>query len=308
MSDYQSADLQERVRIKGAEHDGPAAPEKQRVPGHPVVELQRHLGNAHVARMIAQRAGPEEEAIQAKHDTSVQRAGEEDELQAKHDTSVQRAGEEDELQAKHDTSVQRAGAEEKELQAKHDTSVQRAGEEDELQAKHDTSVQRADAEEEEDAMMAKHDTSVQRESEQVIGLEGGAVGSSMSSAINSARGGGSALAEGVRSAAESTMGADFSGVRVHQDSQSDQLNRSMTAKAFTTGSDIFLRGDQNSSDTSLMAHELTHVVQQSSGSVSSGGGMTVGAADDSHEHEADAVAQQVVAGGPQRKQEESPAG
>ena len=243
MSDFQSADLQQRMRIKSNEHEGTATPEKQRVPGHPMVELQRHLGNAHVARMI-----------QAKHDASLQRQGEDDELQAKHDTSLQRAEEEDELQMKHDATLQ-------------------------------------------------------REPDQTIGLEGGPVGSEMSSAINSARGGGTALAEGVRTAAEATMGTDFSGVRVHQDSQSDLLNRSMTAKAFTTGSDIFLRGDQNSSDTSLMAHELRHVEQQSSGGVGSGGsGMTVGAADDSHEHDADAVAQQVVAGVSQRKQEESPAG
>ncbi len=260
MSDFQSADLQQRMRIKSNEHEGTATPEKQRVPGHPMVELQRHLGNAHVARMI-----------QAKHDTSLQREGEDDELQAKHDTSLQREGEDDELQAKHDTSLQREG------------------EDDELQM--------------------KHDATLQREPDQTIGLEGGPVGSEMSSAINSARGGGTALAEGVRTAAEATMGTDFSGVRVHQDSQSDLLNRSMTAKAFTTGSDIFLRGDQNSSDTSLMAHELRHVEQQSSGGVGSGGsGMTVGAADDSHEHDADAVAQQVVAGVSQRKQEESPAG
>ena len=271
MSDFQSADLQDRLRVKSNNRDGGAAPEKQRTPGHPVVELQRHLGNAHVARLIAQRGSPgEHEAIRAKHDTSLQRAGEEDELQAKHDSSLQRDGEEDELQAKHDTSLQRAG------------------EEDELQL--------------------KRDATLQREPDQTIGLEGGPVGPEMSSAINSARGGGTALGEGVRTAAETTMGADFSDVRVHQDSQSDQLNRSMTAKAFTTGSDIFLRGDQNSSDTSLIAHELTHVVQQSSGAVGSGGGMTVGAADDSHEHEADAVAKQVVSAGPQRKQEESPAG
>ena len=305
MSDFQSADLQDRLRVKSNNHDGAAAPEKQRTPGHPVVELQRHLGNAHVARLIAQRGSPgEHEAIRAKHDTSLQRAGEEDELQAKHDTSLQRDGEEDELQAKHDSSLQREG-EEDELQAKHDSSLQRDGEEDELQAKHDTSLQRAG---EEDELQMKRDATLQREPDQTIGLEGGPVGPEMSSAINSARGGGMALGEGVRTAAETTMGADFSGVRVHQDSQSDQLNRSMTAKAFTTGSDIFLRGDQNSSDTSLIAHELTHVVQQSSGAVGSGGGMTVGAADDSHEHEADAVAKQVVSAGPQRKQEESPAG
>ena len=279
MSDFQSADLQERARAKSNDRDASAAPEKQRVPGHPVVELQRHLGNAHVARMIAQRSGSEDEGL----------------LQGKHDASLQRAeaseGDSEEIMAKHDTSLQRAAADDDEMiQGKHDTSLQREADDDEM-------------------VQGKHDASLQREAEPTIGLEGGPVGAGMSSAIDSARGGGTALADGVRTAAESTMGADFSGVRVHHDAQSDQLNRSMTAKAFTTGSDIFLRGDQNSSDTSLMAHELTHVVQQSSGAMGgSGGGMTVGAADDSHEHEADAVAQQVVSGGAQRKQEESPAG
>ena len=278
MSDFQSADLQERARAKSNDRDASAAPEKQRVPGHPVVELQRHLGNAHVARMIAQRSGSEDEGLlQGKHDASLQRAeaseGDSEEIMAKHDTSLQREADDDEM-----------------IQGKHDTSLQREADDDEM-------------------VQGKHDASLQREAEPTIGLEGGPVGAGMSSAIDSARGGGTALADGVRTAAESTMGADFSGVRVHHDAQSDQLNRSMTAKAFTTGSDIFLRGDQNSSDTSLMAHELTHVVQQSSGAMGgSGGGMTVGAADDSHEHEADAVAQQVVSGGAQRKQEESPAG
>ncbi|MEP6870276.1 MAG: DUF4157 domain-containing protein [Anaerolineaceae bacterium] len=291
MSDFQSADLQERVRAKSNERDAALAPEEQRMPGHPVVELQRHLGNAHVARMMAHRNGSAAEGLlQGKYDAALQRASAEDEevIQGKHDSSLQRDGDEDEMMAKHDSSLQREG------------------DEDEMMAKHDTSVQRADTEDDE-MLQGKYDSSLQREADPTIGLEGGPVGSDMSSAIDSARGNGTALADGVRTAAESTMGADFSGVRVHQDAQSDQLNRSMTAKAFTTGSDIFLRGDQNSSDTSLMAHELTHVVQQSSGSVGGGGGgMTVGAADDSHEHEADAVAQQVVSGGAQRKQEESP--
>ncbi|MBA4181535.1 MAG: hypothetical protein C0506_13175, partial [Anaerolinea sp.] len=175
---------------------------------------------------------------------------------------------------------------------------------DELQAKHDPAIQRA---QEDDELQAMHSSAVQREG--AIGLEGGPVGDSMASQINSARGGGSSLDAGVRSQVEGALGADLGGVRVHQDSQADQLNRSMTAKAFTTGSDIFLRDDASASDTSLMAHELTHVVQQSSGSVGgAGGGMSVGAADDSHEHEADAVAQSITSGAAQRMGEESPGG
>jgi hypothetical protein len=67
------------------------------------------------------------------------------------------------------------------------------------------------------------------------------------------------------------MGADFSGVTIHTDSQSDQLNRSIQAKAFTTGQDIFFRqgayqpGGRDGQE--LIAHELTHVVQQNGSAV-----------------------------------------
>ena len=65
---------------------------------------------------------------------------------------------------------------------------------------------------------------------------------------------------------EGAFGADFGGVRVHADSSADGLSRSMQAKAFTVGSDIFFaRGQYQPSSTSgqrLLAHELTHTVQQ----------------------------------------------
>ena len=192
---------------------------------------------------------------------------------------VQRAAEEEELQMKHDPSVQREGEEEEELQMKHDPSIQREGEEEEeLQMKHDASPQ--------------------------VGLEGGPVGQDIASQIDSQRGGGSGLASGFRSQMEGAFGADFGEVRVHQGAQADTLNRQMTAKAFTTGNDIFLRSDASTGDSHLMAHELTHVVQQRSGGGSSGGGMTAGPANDPQEHEADQVASDVLAGGVQRELEQ----
>ncbi|MEQ8958488.1 MAG: DUF4157 domain-containing protein [Coleofasciculus sp. C2-GNP5-27] len=72
---------------------------------------------------------------------------------------------------------------------------------------------------------------------------------------------------GVRkSRMEGAFGADFSGVRVHTDAKSDELNQAIQAKAFTTGEDIFFRdgayqpGSRGGQE--LLAHELTHVVQQ----------------------------------------------
>lgn len=167
--------------------------------------------------------------------------------------------------------------------------IQRAAEEEELQGKHD--VQRA-AEEEE--LQGKHNPAPQ------VGLEGGAVPGDLSERINSARGSGSTLDDGLKSKMESGFGTDFSDVKIHRDAEADSLNRSITAKAFTTGNDIFLRNDVTPSDQHTIAHELTHVVQQRSGAINNGPGMTVGAADHSSEAEADATASAVLAGNVQR--------
>jgi len=121
---------------------------------------------------------------------------------------------------------------------------------------------------------------IQRESEleeevqlkplQRVGEEGGAIDSGLESQINSAKGGGQSLDSDLKQSMGQAMGADFSGVKVHTDSQSDQLNQSIQAKAFTTGSDVFFKqGEYNPSSKSgqeLIAHELTHVVQQTGSS------------------------------------------
>ena len=87
--------------------------------------------------------------------------------------------------------------------------------------------------------------------------------------INSARGGGQSLDTTVQQKMGDAMGSDFSGVRVHTGSESHQLNEQLGAKAFTTGQDVFFRdGEYNptsSGGQELIAHELTHVVQQGSG-------------------------------------------
>src|SRR5690606_22525532 len=129
------------------------------------------------------------------------------------------------------------------------------------------------------------------------------VGPEISAQVDGARGAGTGLGSDLREKMEAGFGTDFSDVKVHQDSTSDTLNRQMTAKAFTTGNDIFLRSDASTSDEHLMAHELTHVVQQRSGVGSGAQGMTAGPADDPLEHEADATADAVLSGAAQRKLE-----
>lgn len=229
----------------------------------PFAGLHSSIGNAAIARLLQREVSPEEEEVQAKHDTSAGGA-----------------------------VAQREGA----------TEV----EEDELQAKHDASApgraQRDSAPEEEEEVQAKHDGAVTQRAPEV-GLAGGDVSSGLSERINSQRGGGSALDSSTKEHMEDTLGAPLDGVRVHVGTESDQLNHAITAKAFTTGNDVFVRSDQyspgSSSTQRLLAHELTHVVQQRS--MSGGeGGMSVGAADTSEEREADAVADTAVQRSAQR--------
>jgi hypothetical protein len=86
------------------------------------------------------------------------------------------------------------------------------------------------------------------------------------SAIMSARGGGQALSGDVRARFEGFFGADLGGVKIHNDGTSDNLCRSINAEAFTTGNDVFFSSRNfkpgSSSGDHLLAHELTHVVQQ----------------------------------------------
>jgi hypothetical protein len=116
--------------------------------------------------------------------------------------------------------------------------------------------------------------------------------------INSQRGSGEGLHEGVADKAGAVMGQDFSNVKVHTDNSADQLSRQLNAKAFTTGSDIFFRSgayNPGSSDgQQLISHELTHVVQQGASVPSVQGKMTVNEPGDAYEQEADAVANQVM--------------
>lgn len=114
-------------------------------------------------------------------------------------------------------------------------------------------------------------------------------------AIDRSRGGGRPLDGGVRRQMEGAFGADFGGVRVHTGAEPDALNRQLSARAFTTGQDVFFRHGQydpgTSSGRELLAHELTHVVQQT-GSVQAK--LTLGPPGDRFEHEADQVAREVV--------------
>lgn len=114
--------------------------------------------------------------------------------------------------------------------------------------------------------------------------------------IQDERGGGHGLDHGVRRQMESSFGANFSGVRVHTDHRADSLSHNLSARAFTTGQDIFFRQGayqpDNSTGRELIAHELTHVVQQGGDQVRRA--MSVSQPNDPHEVEAERTARAVM--------------
>jgi Domain of unknown function (DUF4157) len=125
-------------------------------------------------------------------------------------------------------------------------------------------------------------------------LPSGQVHPSVQSEISSTRGGGASLDSGVADRFGGSLG-DLSDVRVHTDDNADRLNRSVSARAFATGTDVyFAKGEYSPGSASgdkLIAHELAHVVQQRG--APQGGPLSVSNPGDAMENEADDVADSI---------------
>nr|WP_294924145.1 DUF4157 domain-containing protein [uncultured Flavobacterium sp.] len=95
--------------------------------------------------------------------------------------------------------------------------------------------------------------------------------SNLESNLNSSKGGGSSFSGPVKNEMESGFGADFSSVKIHNDSNAVQMNKELGSQAFASGNDIYFNeGKYNPNSTDgkhLLAHELTHTVQQGASSV-----------------------------------------
>lgn len=92
------------------------------------------------------------------------------------------------------------------------------------------------------------------------------VPSGIESSLASSKGNGRPLPSNVRAQMEHSFGADFSGVKLHTDSHAVQMNNDLHAQAFTHGNDIYFNAGKYHPEVSegkhLLAHELTHVMQQ----------------------------------------------
>lgn len=80
------------------------------------------------------------------------------------------------------------------------------------------------------------------------------------------KGRGRALPRATKVQMEHSFGVDFSQVAIHTDGQAVQMSRQLHAQAFTHGTDIYFNQGKYNPDSSagkhLLAHELTHTLQQ----------------------------------------------
>lgn len=221
-----------------------------------VLAVQRSAGNRAAQRLIAHglsnghlravqaklTVGPADDAFEREADRMADAV-----MSSPAPTAVQREGvpEEEELQMKP-------------LAAQIKPLAQREAmpEDEELQARR---VQREAISEDEDELQTK--PLAQRKGDGSF-----EAGADIEQRIARSKGGGSALPEATRAEMEGKFGADFSGVRVHTGSEPAQLNRDLSAQAFTHGSDVYFDegkfAPSGSEGKRLLAHELTHVVQQ----------------------------------------------
>ncbi len=190
--------------------------------------------------------------VQNKEISSIQRESlatpQEDE---KLGTAEQRM-EEDKLVQEKPEIQKMGGEEEEELQEK--PEIQRMGgqEEEELQEKPE--IQRMGGKEEEEPIQAKSNANSQT------------ANNKLSNKIKNKAGKGRKMSKGTQAEMESSFGTDFSGVNIHTDQDAVAMNKELSAQAFTHGEDVYFNSGKYNPDSSegkkLLAHELTHTIQQ----------------------------------------------
>lgn len=212
--------------------------------------------------------------VQLKPIDTIQKQPEE-EVQAKEEEVQTKEGEE--VQSKEEEKVQ--AKKEEEIQPKQEEDLQQKSENEPIQLKeNETRVLEPNKpliqKQSEEDVQTKEDEEIQEKEEeevQTLQMQSSADAGTTSSVENNLnKGGGSPLASNTKSEMESGFGADFGGVRVHNDSNAVQMNKELGSQAFTNGNDVYFNeGKYNPSSDSgkhLLAHELTHTVQQGASS------------------------------------------
>ena len=229
---------------------------KQKSKSNQILDLQRKYGNREVQRLISSGK------IQAALKVSNPNDKHEKEADSVAEKVMRMENEEkkEEVQTKCKDCENKESIQTKPLVDSITPKIQKQEQEDEeMQAKHNSKIYRQEQEDEE--MQAKSNSNKKSE-----------VSGNIESQIRSAISGGRELPKEINRKFAPKFGVDFSGVKIHNDSTANKLARSTNARAFTYRNHIFFSSGEYSPHTSngkrLLAHELTHVVQQNKGKVS----------------------------------------
>jgi hypothetical protein len=197
-------------------------------------------------------------AIQNKEISSIQRESlatpQEDE---KLGTAEQRMEEDKLVQEK--PEVQKMGGEEEE-----EGMVSKMEGEEEKEGM----VNKLEGEEEEEGMISKMEGAEEEEETLQTKSNGSKATASpgLTQQIKGTSGKGKAMSKNTRAEMEASFGRDFSGVNIHTDQDAVKMNKELGAQAFTHGKDVYFNSGKYNPDSSdgkrLLAHELTHVIQQ----------------------------------------------
>ena len=254
--------------------DSAAGPMGQPAAGVQREEVQMQPLAATITPLVQRQE--EEEEVQAKLQFPIRRQEEEEEeVQAKSQFPIRRQEEEEEeVQAKSQFPIRRQEEEEEEVQAKFQFPIQRQEEEEEeeVQAKFQLPIQRQEEEEEEE-VQAKSQFPIRRQEEEEETVQAKSrspsVQLNLEQRLATQKGKGQPLSAEVRAFMEPRFGVDLGGVRVHTGGEAVQLTQALKAQAFTHGQDVYFGAGKYDPGTDagkrLLAHELTHVVQQSGG-------------------------------------------
>jgi hypothetical protein len=115
------------------------------------------------------------------------------------------------------------------------------------------------------------------------------------------KGAGEPLAADLKAEMETRLDNDFSDVRVHTDTEAADSAAAVSARAYTVGNEVVFGNDSPALDSDqgkrMLAHELTHVVQQRTGPVAgtpTGDGISISDPSDQFEHAAESTATRVM--------------
>lgn len=207
-----------------------------------------------VQKMDLAQEQPVQKKGEKEEDKKVQKKSDKEE-----DKKVQKKGEKEE-----DKKVQKKSDKEE------DKKVQKKGEKEE-----EKKVQKKSDKEEDKKVQKKcaecenEDKKAQKKEEKTVQAkrnESNSVDENVESNLNSSKGRGNAMDKNTKREMESGFGADFSNVNIHTDSRAVQMSEELGAQAFTHGNDVYFnKGKYNPESKEgkhLLAHELTHTIQQ----------------------------------------------